>query len=68
MAACERCWSSASMASDPSAEYQRLIKERRCTPQEMAGPDATMCKKCKTASVHQHAKVCMTCGERDEEQ
>ena len=67
MASCERCWAHASMASDPYAEYQRLLKERNgeCTPEDQAGDLATLCGACGRVAVHQCAGVCMACGARE---
>jgi len=63
MTACEKCWSD---SYGDAAEYQRRISERnaqqhRCTPEEQAGPDATVCPTCGRRAVHQYAKVCMAC-------
>ncbi len=58
MPACERCWSDSGGDADA---YQALIKTQTCTPAQQAGPDATMCLGCGHRTVHQYAKVCMTC-------
>lgn len=65
MSACEKCWSDAH--GDPyksvAEEYERLIEERRdrpCTPEEQAGPDAKPCPQCGGRRVlHQHTGECM---------
>lgn len=67
MASCEKCWAdsftmSFSTGKDRVEIYQRLVKERNCTPEEQAGPDATICPKCKRKAVHQIIKMCMNCG------
>jgi hypothetical protein len=36
--------------------------ERRCTPEEQAGPDATKCPACKRKTVHQHTHLCQVPG------
>ncbi len=64
MASCEKCWKDAQGSTE---KYQQLIKEREdnpCSPEEQAGLDAEVCKKCKRKTVHQHIKVCMVCGVR----
>jgi hypothetical protein len=48
--------------------YRALIRERdaagiRCTPEEQAGPDATLCEKCNRMTRHQHCRICMACGD-----
>jgi len=48
--------------------YQDLIEERKdkpCTPEQQAGHDATVCKKCGRKTVHQYARVCMNCGAKE---
>jgi len=56
MASCEKCW--AESHGDP-VRYHKLILERCCSPEEQAGPDATMCPMCARKTEHQHASVCM---------
>ena len=70
MAGCEKCWRDAHRGEQFSVadEYQRILKERdaagkACTPEEQAGPDATKCRRCDGMTVHQHAGVCMACGD-----
>lgn len=61
MTACEKCWSDAHGDAD---RYRELVIKRYlspCTPEEQAGPDATVCSGCGRKTVHQHAKVCMAC-------
>jgi hypothetical protein len=65
MSACERCWSSAQSAGDPSAEYTRLLKMSDCTPEEQAGPDARECPVCHRKTLHQYTREPM-CGCADE--
>ncbi len=66
MPSCERCWADSRWGglrgADSAEEYGRLLKERDCTPEQQAGPDATKCDHCKRMIVHQHAKVCVLCG------
>jgi len=64
MPSCERCWSDSRHADDSQAEYQRLLDERDCTPEQQAGPDAAVCPTCDRSTVHQYAHVCMVCGFR----
>lgn len=61
MASCEKCWSDAYDygMSDQTENYQRLIKEKNCTPEEQAGAEATQCSECNLMSIHQYVKVCM---------
>jgi hypothetical protein len=66
--ACEKCWGDAHRGPQYSVaeEYARLIEERRgnpCTPEEQAGPDATLCETCNRLTRHQHCRVCMHCGD-----
>jgi hypothetical protein len=68
VASCEKCWLDAHRDPymDVVDEYHRLIEERtgdkRCTPEEQAGPEATECAACGARTVHQFAMVCMKCG------
>lgn len=71
MASCEKCWSDAYMMkySDPmkgqTEHYQDLIEERKdnpCTPEQQAGEDAKKCPECGGITIHQYAKLCMSCG------
>ena len=64
MASCENCWRYASFQSMVSGKltasiYERIIKERNCTPEEQAGPGATRCMWCRRRRVHEVADVCM---------
>jgi hypothetical protein len=59
MASCESCWAEAGGDAD---EYARLLKARTCGPEQQAGPDATLCPECRRRTVHQHARICMSCG------
>jgi hypothetical protein len=65
MPSCEKCWSDSRLAYDSVERYHELLRERngRCTPEEQAGPDATMCEKCQRRTRHQHCGVCMSCGD-----
>lgn len=66
MPSCEKCWSDAHREPyDVAEEYQRLMDERKgkpCTPEQQAGPDATLCAKCQRMTRHQICGVCMACG------
>lgn len=67
MPSCEKCWADSYTYTYGTPEsriecYQRLVKERDCTPEEQAGPDAGICPKCKKKSVHQMTHECMNCG------
>jgi ribosomal protein L37E len=71
MPACEKCWADSRVFDVLSTygpyAYSYLVEQRdatgnACTPHEQAGPDATECQRCHRMTVHQHAKVCMTCG------
>lgn len=64
MSGCERCWrdAHAMWVGDPLAEYERLVRERSCTPEQQAGPDAGVCAVCGQVTSHQHTGECMACG------
>lgn len=70
MPSCEKCWSDSAierMFNDEGA-YRKLIEERdaagkRCTPEQQAGPYATLCEKCQRMTRHQLCYVCMACGD-----
>jgi hypothetical protein len=70
MSSCEKCWNDAKRRpGNPAREYERMLAERdaagkTCTPEEMAGPDATECPACRRRTVHQWTHVCMACGGR----
>ena len=69
MSSCEKCWRDSRWASnwDPDA-YQKLVAQRngvvddRCTPEEQAGPDATVCAECERKTRHQHTHLCQVPG------
>lgn len=73
MASCEKCWRDAALeafhaGTDQATEYRILLRRReeigpKCSAQDQAGPDATWCSRCGLRTVHQHAKVCMNCGD-----
>lgn len=60
MVSCEKCWAQSFSVED----YYELIKMSNCTPEEQAGPDATVCGDCGRKTVHQHAHVCMACDKK----
>ena len=65
MSSCEKCWADASRDpyNDVPRAYARLIEKRRdrpCTPEEQAGPDAGVCPWCHRRTLHQHTGECMT--------
>lgn len=67
MPSCEKCWSDAgfkawSSQGDKVEIYGRLVKERDCTPEEQAGPDAEVCPECRRKTIHQHVHYCLVCG------
>jgi hypothetical protein len=67
MASCEKCWNDSFTLTYGTSEdrvecYQQLIKERNCTPEEQAGPDANQCPICKRKAVHQIINECIACG------
>ncbi len=68
MPMCEKCWSDAHDTVGNVAEnYCRMMKRmgvegHRCTPEQQAGPDATVCPTCGIRSVHQCCHVCVVCG------
>lgn len=66
MVSCEKCWRDARENSD---KYRKLLAERnktgKCTPEEQAGLEATVCQKCGRKAVHQHCYVCMACGKQE---
>jgi len=67
MACCEQCWSDAhglarERPGDVVEHYYRLLAERKsnpCTPEEQAGPDATVCQRCGRRTLHQYTRDCM---------
>jgi hypothetical protein len=62
MSSCEKCWADAQGPyGDVSEKYQRLVRERNCTPEEQAGPDAEKCPACGRMTLHQHTGEPM-CG------
>ena len=70
MPSCEKCWGDSYLRAltsfkDQSECYHDLIQERNskpCTPEEQAGSDASICPECHRKTIHQYAKVCMSCG------
>jgi hypothetical protein len=65
---CEKCWADSGGDAD---RYRQLlvshISGQECSPEEQAGPGATLCDGCGRRAVHQHAGMCMACGwEADE--
>ncbi len=67
MPSCEKCWADAFRISYGSGEpqgeaYAKLIKERKCSPEQQAGPDAKTCPKCGRKAVHEIVNSCMSCG------
>jgi len=68
MASCEKCWNDS--RGDPQL-YSELVASRNvrgesCSPEDQAGPYATVCPHCQRKTVHQVCLVCMTpdCGFR----
>lgn len=57
MSACEKCWADAFSVE----EYEELIRSRRCTPEEQAGPGAGRCPRCGRMTLHQYTSEPM-CG------
>ena len=56
MSSCEKCWSESRMHDN----YHELIKKiPGCTPEEQAGPFATVCPKCKRKTLHQMTRQCI---------
>jgi ferredoxin len=69
MPSCEKCWDDSFTLTYMTGEdrvecYQRLIKERNCTPEEQAGHDAKKCPQCGRMTLHQYTGDCMNpkCG------
>jgi hypothetical protein len=69
MPSCEKCWADSRLRqySGEDLAYTNLVVERQragqvCTPEEQAGPDATLCEYCNRMTRHQHCGVCMACG------
>lgn len=62
MSTCEKCWAdSQGPYDDATQRYKDLLSERKCTPEEQAGPDAGECPMCKRKTLHQHTGEPM-CG------
>lgn len=58
MSACEKCWRD----SRQDENYHAVLASRAanpCTPEEQAGPDATLCEHCNRRSRHQITNECM---------
>ena len=63
MPTCERCWSRAfTFYKSQVEQYERLVTECNCTPEEQAGLDARECPLCHRYTVHQYAHTCVVCG------
>lgn len=58
MSACEKCWRD-SRREDNYAEVLASRAENPCTPEEQAGPDATVCPACGKRTAHQITGQCM---------
>jgi hypothetical protein len=56
MPSCEKCWKDAGGNPD---RYTKLVRERKCTPEEQAGDDAGNCNSCGRRTMHQHCHICM---------
>ncbi len=73
MPSCEKCWDDSRLDSERGlvegeTAYKRLLRAREaagvsCTPEQQAGPDATLCEKCDRMTRHQHCRICMVCGD-----
>ena len=59
MSSCEKCWRDAEGDVD---DYRARVKNCNCSPEDEAGPDATVCKACKRRTVHQHSHLCQVPG------
>lgn len=59
MSACEKCWAEA--GGDPD-RYAKILKDRDCSPEEVAGPAAKECRRCHHMTLHQHTGECTNCG------
>ena len=55
MSSCEKCWSQSRMYDN----YSELVKSSNCTPEEQAGPGASLCPKCQRKTIHQYTGECM---------
>ena len=69
MASCEKCWADATLRG---VEYSELLRSREargkaCTPEQQAGPGATLCPSCRRMAVHQYVAECMACGSTAQE-
>ena len=70
MSACEKCWrdSQRSVYYELDCVYYSLLARRngiiepKCTPEEQAGPDATVCEACGRKTCHQHTHLCQVPG------
>ncbi len=69
MPSCEKCWADSRLDEMRGVEcaYTKLVDARTargqvCTPEEQAGPDATLCEHCNRMTRHQHCGVCMACS------
>jgi len=59
MSSCEACWKDS--GGDVNL-YQKLVKERTCTPEEQAGPQAEECPRCHRRTLHQYTGTCTSCS------
>jgi hypothetical protein len=64
MSSCEKCWSDSyliarSTGSGQPEVYSKLVKSRKCTPEEQAGEDSEVCKVCNRKTIHQITRQCM---------
>lgn len=68
MPGCEKCWDDAFRRShfcggNQVVVYHKLLKSRKCTPEEQAGgTDAGYCPKCQKFTMHRVCNVCMGCN------
>ena len=66
MSSCEKCWRDSQRSGN--TEYSEMlarrngVNERRCTPEEQAGTESTMCEACGRRTVHQHTHLCQAPG------
>ena len=66
MSSCEKCWRDSRYDLSSTAYHDMLakrdgIRERKCTPEEQAGPEATECQRCGRKTIHQITREPM-CG------
>ena len=59
MSSCEKCWIDSGCQGVGYGDLVRSRKDDPCTPEEQAGPGATLCPKCGRKVLHAITGECM---------